>query len=100
MFQSAFLLGDTRSSIILQTRLGNSIENFIEPEIGELEIRKFRRLIELKGAMWEIRRPAAGRYNCAGLVFANRRTSILKPELYVKIFQDDGYRKLENERRV
>jgi hypothetical protein len=92
MFESAFLLGDTRSSIVLQTRLGNPIENSIEAEPGEHGRRKFQRLIDKFGARWEVRCSARGRYNCAGLVFANRRTSIFNPILYTKILEDDGYR--------
>jgi hypothetical protein len=93
MFEVAHIIGSPRSSIVLQTRLGNPIENVIEPEIGFPEINKFELLKKMHGANWEIRRPATGRYNCAGLVFANRRTSIMEPKLYEKIFADDGYRK-------
>jgi hypothetical protein len=94
MFESAILLGNTQSSIVLQTRLGNPIENTIEAEPGEHGHRKFQRLIEKFGARWEVRCLARGRYNCAGLVFANRRTSIFDPQLYMKILNDDGYRRL------
>lgn len=94
MFERALSLGDTRSSIVLQTARGNSIENSIEPEPGEQAKAKFENLIKKFGARWIVRRPVTGRYNCAGLVFANRRTSIFEPRLYVQILEDDGYRKL------
>jgi hypothetical protein len=96
MFQPAIILGDTQSSIILHTRLGNPIENSIEPDPGEPGRQKFERLTRRFGSQWEVRRPAVGRYNCAGLVFANRRTSIFAPDLYLQIFSEDGYTKFND----
>jgi len=50
------------------------------------------------GGSWKQRKPACGTYNCAGLVWASRRTSIFEEEEYVKIMNEDGYRELqENE---
>jgi hypothetical protein len=41
---------------------------------------------------WKLRKTACGVYNCAGLVWANRRTSIYEENEYLKILMDDGYR--------
>jgi hypothetical protein len=92
MFEGVALLGNTESSIALSTRKGAPIENLVELAPGEREIGIFRRYTEKHGANWEPRRAATGVYNCAGLVWASRRTSILDPGEWDKIISDDGYK--------
>ncbi len=44
---------------------------------------------------WEVRRGPTGVYNCAGHVWASRRTAIHETEDIEAILRDDGYRVLE-----
>jgi len=57
-------------------------------------MRKLRLLIERCGANWQERKPPAGEYNCAGLVWASRRTAIYEPGLWLRIIEEDTYRLL------
>jgi hypothetical protein len=94
MFEELRLLGSTERSIIVQTRMATSIENLIELSPGETERRRYDRLLERFGANWRLRKPATGVYNCAGHVWASRRTSVLKTECWRTILNEDGYRPL------
>lgn len=96
MFEELKLLGPTEKSIVVQTRKGTSIDNLIEIEPGKAERRKYQLLLELCGKDWIKRKPATGVYNCAGHVWASRRTSILKAEAWRTIFHEDGYRRLSD----
>jgi len=51
-------------------------------------------LLDKFGRNWKQRKPATGGYNCAGHVWASRRTAILEPEAWRLILMDDGYRRL------
>jgi hypothetical protein len=92
MFEELRLLGSTERSIVVQTRKGTPISNVIELEPGAMEQRRYRLLLEQFGPNWIERRPSAGIYNCAGHVWASRRTSILKLEAWHSILSEDGYR--------
>lgn len=94
MFEELKLLGPTEQSIIVQTRKGTSITNLIEVEPDESTRRKYRLLLDRFGQNWQERKPAVGVYNCAGHVWASRRTSILENKCWLTIFEDDGYRRL------
>jgi hypothetical protein len=94
MFEEIRLLGPTERSIIVQTREGTSIENLVELAPAETEQRRYSLLLERFGAHWRERTPATGFYNCAGHVWASRRTAILKPECWQIILKEDGYRSL------
>jgi len=94
MFEALKLLGSSEKSIALQTRVGRDIANLIELEPGYQQVKAYERLLERHGAKWRIRKPPTGIYNCAGHVWASRRTSILDPREWQKIIADDGYRPL------
>ena len=94
MFEELKLFGPTERSIVVQTRKGNSIDNLVEIEPGEMERRKYRLLSQLFGQNWIERKPATGVYNCAGHVWASRRTSILPGQAWRTILHEDGYRRL------
>jgi hypothetical protein len=96
MFEELRLLGPTERSIIVQTRQGTSIENVIELTPAAPERRRYSLLLERFGANWWERKPATGVYNCAGHVWASRRTAILKPECWRVILKEDGYRSLSS----
>ena len=92
MFEELKLLGPTESSIVVQTRKGTPIENLVELEPGEPEGRRYQLLLQRFGQSWKERKPACGVYNCAGHVWASRRTSVLKSEAWQTILEEDGYR--------
>jgi hypothetical protein len=80
--------------IVLQTRLGTDLDNFIGAEATHQCHLKFRILCESKGLHWKIRKPATGGYNCAGLVWASRRAALPDEKSWKTIINDDGYRRL------
>ncbi len=96
MFEELKLLGATERSIVVQTRKGTPIDNLVEIEPGEPERRRYRLLLEKFGRNWEERKPATGVYNCAGQVWASRRTSILSEGAWHTILTEDGYRHLRD----
>jgi hypothetical protein len=85
-------------SLRLDTRAGNEIPNQIwaEPDAEEREkIAEWQQ--DVKGTTWEERKPMTSGYNCAGHVWASRRTVIIAGEADTKIrmiLEDDGYRLL------
>lgn len=85
------LLDDSARSIVLQTRLGRSVKNFIDPPPRADQVWKYRRLRD-KHPLWEERVPATGGYNCVGLVWASRRTGIFDEDQIQLVFGDDGFR--------
>jgi len=95
MFEAQRLLGDTTRSIVLQTRAGGKIVNEITlpPTPGQI---KDRENLAKKFPAWENRKPPTGGYNCAGHVWAARRTGIFDDfdDQVMTILKDDGYRLL------
>jgi hypothetical protein len=86
------LLGrDTERKLPLFTAKGNPIENVIELDPND-RTRKIWAYQRQRHPLWEERKPDTGVYNCAGMVWASRRTSIMGE--YHKILADDGYRLL------
>ena len=96
MFELARLIGTQQKRIVLQTRTGRNVENSQSPEPGAKINRAYENLLGDHFA-WLNRKPACGIYNCFGLVWASRRTSIYDESEISKILTDDGYRQLENE---
>jgi hypothetical protein len=79
----------------LFTAKGREVENLIEIDPPPTQaIQRDQLLANTVGKRWTRRKPACGRYNCAGHVWASRRTSILDPKFYYWFIQDDGYRVL------
>lgn len=97
LFEEEQLFGGFERSIVLETHLGRSIPNSIEPEPGERERRVYDLLRNKCGQLWMNRKRPCGTYNCFGMVFASRRTAILDdgqiPQIPL-ILQDDGYRQV------
>ncbi len=90
-------LGPTVKSIRLDTSKGEAILNQIEPPPNQLSINR-ENLLKVKfGRKWTRRASQRGAYNCAGLVWASRRTSILKDAEWDKIYEHDGYRTLADD---
>ena len=82
--------------IILQTRKRQDVGNSQSYEPDE-KTRGLYYVFRKPHLSWENRRDACGVYNCAGLVWANRRTSIYEEDEFSKILNDDGYRLLPQE---
>lgn len=95
MFENVNFLGTPRKSILLDTREGNRIENdqALPPE--QEHLRAYARILAER-QNWQPRIGAAGIYNCYGLVWASRRTSIYEQAEIQKILTDDGYRPLRD----
>lgn len=104
MFEPERLGGGQERSIRLDTHLGNPIRNIISPDVGDAECLLYKARQDRYGARWINRKPATGVYNCYGMIFASRRTSIFDDEhdtAINRILDDDGYRKLpETDARV
>lgn len=93
MFEEQRLLGtpDASLNLIVQTRAGNNLENFIAAPPGFQQINRYNRLRE-RNPTWKNRKPATGVYNCAGLVWASRRACLPNPADWRRVLRDDGYR--------
>lgn len=94
LFEGAKLLGQTERSIPLATSAGTGIPNLVELEPDAQALRVAALFVQRHGREWKERKAAAGRYNCAGHVWASRRTAILDPAWMERILQEDGYRLL------
>lgn len=99
MLEIARLVGTPPKRIILQTQAGRTVEN---SQSYEPDVRTKGRysLLRRKHSNWINRKPACGVYNCFGLVWASRRTSIYDESEISKILTDDGYRMLATEEQI
>jgi hypothetical protein len=93
MFERARLIGSREPTIKVQTRLGTDIQNAQAPPPNEMCIGRFDSLLK-KRALWVLRKRPCGLYNCFGLIWASRRTSIYEQDQIEIILRDDGYRPL------
>jgi hypothetical protein len=92
MFEEQKFFGTKPTMIALETRKGIPISNEQSLDVPGAQ-RKFEKLL-LKHDAWSRRVDARPIYNCAGLVWAARRTSIYEDAEFRKIYRDDGYREL------
>lgn len=81
---------NTNKSIVIQTRKGNDIQNFQNPEISEFNKNYFQQ-IESQYRNAIKRSEPTGLYNCHGLTFANRRCFIENTKQVIMILADDDY---------
>ncbi|HVA46889.1 MAG TPA: hypothetical protein VNH11_11030 [Pirellulales bacterium] len=81
----------TERTIAVETKAGRSIANLVELMPDAKGIADYARFAAQHGGGWISRTPATGVYNCAGMVWASRRTSVLDPRLWQQIIDDDGY---------
>jgi hypothetical protein len=98
LFDLLQLNGTPPSGIALQTRLGQDIENEHGPTLSDKHRTQYDLLVEKFGQRWERRKPATSGYNCAGHIWASRRTAIYEDSEWMKILSDDGYRQTKNPR--
>ncbi len=96
MFELQRLLQGGGRELALQTRKTRQIANEVQCDPSPADVRAFNRLVQKHG--WAVRKPPCGGYNCAGHVWAARRTAILSDADWDKIKEDDGYREFFDER--
>jgi hypothetical protein len=98
--QAGRIISEPRG-IGLDTRSGKPIENEVLPPPSAATLaaaqRKERLLLQLFGSGWEPRKPITSGYNCAGHVWASRRTAIITNSAVELIISEDGYRLIEGE---
>lgn len=94
MFDGPVILGGDDRGIVVETHKGTRIANCIAAHPTEDRIQRYRGFLNKFGEHWQERRSATGIYNCAGHVWASRRTSIYEDEAWRKILEDDAYRLL------
>jgi hypothetical protein len=99
MFDELRLLGSTERRIVVQTRRGTSLRNLVELEPGFPERQKYQLLLKRYGGNWIERKPPTGAYNCAGHVWASRRTALLEEADWRTILEEDDYRRLGDAER-
>ncbi len=95
MFDDLYLFGMEERSIVVQTHKGTALANVIEVDAGPAHRRKYRRWSEIHGRQWQTRKPVTGIYNCAGHVWASRRTSLTDPRQWRTILKEDGFVKID-----
>jgi hypothetical protein len=91
------LSGTPPRSIVVQTKAGNDIENSQALPPSADNLRVIARMEERFAGQWQRRTVATGTYNCAGHVWASRRTSIYEKPEWTKVLSDDGYRQISDE---
>ncbi len=93
MFELQQLQGMPSPGIALQTRTGRDIGNVLGLELNETHLQRDELFLKTYGGRWKSRRPPSGGYNCAGHVWASRRTCIYEESDWKDILIDDGYRR-------
>jgi hypothetical protein len=88
------LLGETRRTIVVQTNAGSPIRNYVAPLVSQQDINFYHGALIGSHPRWANRKGAVGTYNCAGMVWASRRTSLTHPEDWERVLHEDGYRRL------
>jgi hypothetical protein len=94
-----FLIKDSstnESKIITQTRKGNNIDNYQSSLISNTVLGQAK-IIKKRYSLAKFRTTACSFYNCHGLTFASRRTSVHEPSEIQKIIQDDNYSEISQE---
>ena len=86
-------------TIRLQTSLGRDIPNDQEREISAVE-KNWADDIPVNFNIISIRTQNSTKYNCHGLTFASRRTSIRHPINIQAILQDDNYQEIDDLTKV
>ena len=87
------------SEITVQTRKGNDIKN-VQCKIPLTLLLKYERDLEKKYPSFKLRSKPSGMYNCFGLVFASRRTTVEDLSEIPKILAEDNYVEIKNHKEV
>lgn len=90
-----------KGSIVLQTLVGESIDNFQDlSPVGSVQLGQQRFWLAQFGKQVVPRTSPDPFYNCHGLVFASRRTAILDDSEVACILYQDRYREVDNIKEV
>jgi hypothetical protein len=84
-----------RNELMLHTRKGRQIPNEILPEKADFILRESIQMMAERFPRISLR-SVSNCYNCVGMVFASRRTSV-HPQHIRQVLSDDGFRKLDAE---
>ena len=98
MFGLSELNVEPPQSIRLVTRRGSAISNTQGGKVAHGRLQAFRDMCQR--CRWEFRCDPDGIYNCAGHVWASRRTGISQTADWRRILADDGYRRLLESARL
>jgi hypothetical protein len=82
-------------SIKVETHKSTDVPNEIACEPSQADKSRFNQLLA-RNQDWKVRKLPCGVYNCAGHVWASRRTAIYDRSSYDMILKDDGYRMLDD----
>ena len=96
MFDVQRLIGQNRQELRLDTRAGQHIKNEVAPPPTQQSLTREQVWLNKFAANWIKRTGPCGIYNCAGLVWASRRTAIYDIAEWDKIYRDDAYRELND----
>lgn len=96
MFEDLLFRGTPRRAIVVETAKGTRLENFISPPADFQAHQFYRSLVGRYGANWVERKGPSGGYNCAGMVWASRRTCLWQPSDWRAVLRDDAYRRLSD----
>src|SRR4051812_47857776 len=97
MLEEIRFRGQNRQEIIVQTRKRRNLTNFVAPPVTCDQDGLYQLYRKTYGRAWIPRKPATGVYNCAGMVWANRRAALPEPSEWQAVLDDDEYRLLEND---
>lgn len=81
----------SKGKIILQTSLGNDIDNYQIEELSQYEINSFADFGQVRWMGCKFKGQPTPKYNCHGFTFASRRTNIDKTSELRKILKEDNY---------
>jgi hypothetical protein len=95
MFEDLLFRGTPRREIVVETILGTRLRNFISPPADFHAQQRQASLVSRVGFGWSERKGATGGYNCAGMVWASRRTCLTEPEDWRIVLKEDGYRRIK-----
>jgi hypothetical protein len=96
MFELQKLQGPSERGIALQTRAGRDIANSQGADLAEIHRARYAAFLRRYGNNWKQRRSPTGCYNCAGHIWASRRTCIYEETELQAILGDDGYRRTQH----
>ncbi len=91
MFDDLYIRSSAEPSIVVNTHKGTELANVIEATPSHMDRMKYQRWFERHGQQWQSRKPVTGIYNCAGHVWANRRTSLTEHRQWRTILDEDSY---------
>jgi hypothetical protein len=94
MFEDLKFRATPRREIVVETARGTRLRNFVSPPADFHAQQRQTSLVARMGIGWTERKGPTGGYNCAGMVWASRRTCLTEPDDWRIVLEEDGYRRL------